>query len=55
MNPNLPPLFIGVDVGGTNVKLGVVDDSGELLAKSEFPTCESLGPQYAIEIGRAHV
>jgi hypothetical protein len=23
-----PPFFVGVDVGGTNIKLGVVDDQG---------------------------
>ena len=23
-----PPFFVGVDIGGTNVKLGVVDDLG---------------------------
>lgn len=49
------PLFVGVDVGGTNVKLGVVDNSGELLAKSEFPTCEELGPQYAVDQAKAKI
>lgn len=46
---NKSPLFVGVDVGGTNVKLGVVDDAGRLLAKADFPTCEENGPQYAVD------
>ncbi len=29
---------IGVDVGGTNVKLGIVNASGKVLARSAFPT-----------------
>ncbi len=49
------PLFVGVDVGGTNVKLGVVDDQGKLLAKSDFPTCEELGPRHAIEQARQKI
>lgn len=49
------PLFVGVDVGGTNVKLGIVDDQGALLAKSDFPTCEELGPQYAIDQAREKI
>jgi glucokinase len=53
--PIQPPLFVGVDVGGTNVKLGVVDDRGVLLAKSDFPTCEELGPQYAIDQAREKI
>lgn len=27
--------FIGVDIGGTSVKLGIIDESGKVLAKSE--------------------
>ena len=32
------PFFLGIDVGGTNIKAGVVDDSGETLARAEVPT-----------------
>lgn len=53
--PIQSPLFVGVDVGGTNVKLGVVDDRGALIAKSDFPTCEDLGPQYAIDQARDRI
>ena len=27
--------YIGVDVGGTSIKLGIVDDRGEVLIKKE--------------------
>ncbi len=32
--------FIGVDIGGTNVKFGVVSSDGVLLSKIKFPTAE---------------
>ena len=32
------PIFIGVDVGGTNIKIGVVDDRGQTIADGKFPT-----------------
>lgn len=32
------PLYAGVDVGGTNIKVGVVDDNGKTVAHSKFPT-----------------
>jgi glucokinase len=33
-----PPFYVGVDLGGTNVKLGVVDDVGQSLAWMSIPT-----------------
>jgi glucokinase len=30
--------FLGIDVGGTNVKIGVVDQKGELKYKQKYPT-----------------
>lgn len=33
-----PPLFLGIDVGGTNIKVGVVDDVGTALAFTKIPT-----------------
>lgn len=33
-----PPFFLGVDIGGTNLKLGVVDDAGRPLGKTSIPT-----------------
>ena len=31
--------YVGVDVGGTTVKMGLFSDVGELLEKWEIPTC----------------
>lgn len=33
-----PPFFVGVDLGGTNVKVGLVDDNGNTLAFRSIPT-----------------
>ncbi|MEZ6070141.1 MAG: ROK family protein [Pirellulales bacterium] len=33
-----PPFFVGVDLGGTNIKLGVVDDRGRTLDYMSTPT-----------------
>ncbi|ADB19360.1 ROK family protein [Pirellula staleyi DSM 6068] len=46
------PLFLGFDVGGTNLKLGIVDDRGRVLARGSIPTNESAGPADAVR--RAH-
>ena len=43
------PLFVGVDVGGTNIKIGCVDDLGRTLAFTKTPTQEERGPQDAVE------
>jgi glucokinase len=37
------PLFLGIDVGGTNIKLGVVDEGGRSLANSSISTDEERG------------
>jgi hypothetical protein len=42
------PLFLGIDVGGTSIKLGVVDDLGRPLAQTKVPTLEEHGPQSAV-------
>ena len=46
------PLFLGVDVGGTNINLGVVDDEGSVVAKTQIPTHEEAGPQAAVTRAR---
>lgn len=46
------PLFLGFDVGGTNIKLGVVDDAGRVVAHTQIPTHEELGA--AAAVARAH-
>jgi glucokinase len=41
------PLFVGIDVGGTSIKFGLVDDEGQTLAASSIPTDASAGPEDA--------
>jgi glucokinase len=38
------PFFVGIDVGGTNTKIGIVDDDGQTLAFESIPTIEEEGP-----------
>ncbi len=40
-----PPFFVGADVGGTNVKVGVVDDLGRSLSWVSIPTDVPAGPE----------
>ena len=48
------PLFVGVDVGGTNIKIGIVCDAGRPVAYRSIPTEEELGPADAAKrIGAA--
>ncbi len=42
-------IFAGVDVGGTNIKIGFVSDGGEVLLKTSIPTESERGPQDAID------
>ncbi len=37
-NEARPPFFVGIDLGGTNIKVGVVDDSGRPLSWLSIPT-----------------
>ena len=46
-----PPLFAGIDLGGTNIKVGVVDDLGRPLSWLSMPTEIERGPEDA---ARAH-
>lgn len=46
------PFFVGVDVGGTNIKIGVVDDEGRPLSWTSIATEVERGPRDAI--GRVH-
>ncbi len=43
------PFFLGVDVGGTGIKIGLVDDLGRMLAFESLPTHESQGPLAAMQ------
>jgi glucokinase len=42
-----PPFFVGVDLGGTSVKIGVVDDLGRTLSWLAVPTEPEKGPEDA--------
>lgn len=41
-------LFLGIDVGGTNVKAGVVDDAGNVVSRASVPTEATLGPHHGV-------
>lgn len=43
------PLFWGIDVGGTNIKIGLVDNAGSTAFFESIPTRESEGPGPAVE------
>ncbi len=43
------PFFWGVDVGGTGIKIGLVDDLGHTLAFERLPTREAEGPTAAMQ------
>jgi glucokinase len=42
-----PPFFVGIDLGGTNIKVGVVDDLGRPLSWLSIPTEVEQGPEDA--------
>lgn len=43
------PFYWGVDIGGTGIKIGLVDDEGNTLAYERVATRESEGPEAAID------
>lgn len=43
------PYYVGVDLGGTNIKAGVVDDSGQPLSFAKIPTEAARGAEVGIE------
>lgn len=43
------PIFLGIDVGGTNIKSGVVADDGTVLAQSSVPTEATQGPDHGVQ------
>jgi len=44
-----PPFFVGLDLGGTNIKGGVVDDRGRPLCSASIPTDREKGAESASE------
>src|SRR5215831_20940163 len=45
----LPPLYVGLDVGGTSMKAGVVDDDGRSLSSVSLPTEAHRGQEFGLE------
>ncbi|MFG0261328.1 MAG: ROK family protein [Novipirellula sp. JB048] len=43
------PFFWGIDIGGTSIKIGLVDDLGQTLAYEQLPTREPEGPTAAMQ------
>jgi glucokinase len=43
------PLYVGLDVGGTTMKAGVVDDAGKTLASVSLPTEAHRGQEFGLE------
>ena len=41
------PFFLGIDVGGTGIKFGIVDDNGATLGRSRIETEQEKGPEDA--------
>lgn len=41
-------LFLGIDLGGTNVKAGVVDVTGKVISAASVPTEAAHGPEHGI-------
>jgi glucokinase len=44
-----PPFYWGIDIGGTGIKIGLVDGVGQTLAYEKIPTRESEGPDPAMQ------
>ncbi|HMO15614.1 MAG TPA: ROK family protein [Pirellulaceae bacterium] len=42
-------LFAGIDVGGTNIKVGLASEAGEIISHTRFKTEQSQGPQRALQ------
>src|SRR5579862_9784839 len=49
-NPSSETLYLGIDVGGTNIKAGVVTESGRPLAKASLPTHAERGIEHGLDV-----
>ena len=43
------PVYLGIDVGGTNIKAGLVDDDGNVISRASVPTEAARGPDYGVD------
>ena len=46
---SLPPYYLGIDLGGTNIKSGVVDDTGRPLSSVSVETEAERGPEVGLD------
>src|SRR3954447_13846241 len=44
-----PPFYLGIDLGGTNIKSGVVDDRGQALSSVSLETEAEQGPEEGLD------
>lgn len=44
------PIYVGIDVGGTNIKAGIVTHSGRPVAKTSLPTEAEQGIQHGLRV-----
>lgn len=49
MKTGRAPFYVGVDVGGTNIKAGVVDDEGRPMSHVSVPTEAARGPAVGLD------
>ena len=47
--PPRPPFYLGIDLGGTNIKGGVVDDDGRPVSSVSLPTNAADGPDAGLD------
>jgi glucokinase len=49
-NSTSETLYLGIDVGGTNIKAGIVTGAGKPLAKASLPTHAERGLEYGLDV-----
>jgi glucokinase len=49
-NPSAEALYLGIDVGGTNIKAGIVTGTGKPIAKASLPTHADRGIQHGLTV-----
>ena len=42
-------IYVGIDLGGTNIKLGCFDCDTKLIAKASTPTHADMGPEAVVD------
>ncbi len=47
-DPHTGPYYLGIDVGGTNIKAGIVTDEGKVIAQASVPTEAAKGPDNGV-------